>query len=242
MKIFITGASSGLGMHLVREFAGRGDTVWGIGRRSPGAVDTGSLPGGRFSYRTCDTTDRSAVRGIADEMMRAQFIPDIIILCAGGATEDILEGSFDLSRFEQNLDLNLLGALHWVEIFLPHFLERDRGTFAAVSSMGVLRETHRRRIGYSASKGALNKAFENLRMEYLPTGLRFVTFSMGRMTERGDTIGVSYREAARLIGRALASGRGSRTVSIPFKQFVLTRIASWVPERLFRGYIAGRET
>ena len=105
--------------------------------------------------------------------------------------------------------------------------------------MSVFIENHAKRTGYSASKLALNKTFENLRLEYLDTGVRFVIFNMGRMKEKKDLIGTSYSEAAALIVKILKENRRSNVFNIPFTQYLLTKIVQFVPKRMFGKYIRG---
>lgn len=233
-KIFISGASSGLGFHLARECISLGYTVWGIGRRKFDLDNIEPSLQKNFKYSLCDTTVKEQVKNTIEEMVRSNFIPDIAIFCAGSAVEDIREGNFELEKFKENFNVNLHGVLYWVELMLPFFLERNKGIFAGISSMSIYRENHNNRIGYSASKIALNKSFENLRLEYLNTGVKFVIFNMGRMKERNDLIGTSYAKAAALIVKILKSGKCSNTVNIPRTQYFLTKLAQFIPEEIFK--------
>lgn len=40
-----------------------------------------------------------------EEIIKADFIPDIAIFCAGSATDDIVEGNFKVGRFKENFTL-----------------------------------------------------------------------------------------------------------------------------------------
>lgn len=234
MKIFITGASSGLGSCLVKEFISQGDTVWGIGRRE---LKDARILKRDFRYSQCDITIYDQVKDTVEQMIKSDFVPDIVIFCAGSARDDIIESNFVAEKFKENFSVNLFGVLHWVELLLPHFLKRNRGIFAGISSMSIYRENHKNRIGYSASKLAINKSFENLHLEYLGTGIKFVIFNMGRMKEKKDLIGTSYAKAATTIIKILKSGRYSNVVSIPFTQYLLTRLLQFIPEKVFKNFI-----
>lgn len=237
MKIFITGASSGLGFYLAKEFMLQGDSVWGIGRRKFGPEDIETSIQKNFTYSRCDMTVDAQIKNTYEEMVKSDFIPDIVIFCAGSAAGDITGRNFVIDKFRENFSVNLFGVLYWVGLLLPHFLKRNKGIFAGISSMSIYRENHRKRIGYSASKLALNKSFENLRLEYLNTGINFIIFSMGRMKETKDLIGTSYARAAGLIVKVFRSRRIPQIVHIPFSQYFLTRIATYLPDWVFCNYL-----
>jgi NADP-dependent 3-hydroxy acid dehydrogenase YdfG len=235
MKIFISGASRGLGLCLANEFVKRQNTVWGIGR-SPLEKENPNFPAERFIYTQCDTCVYEETKNIFNEMLNLRFTPDIAVFCAGSATEDIIGNNFKVKEFRVNFELNLFGVLNWVEFLLPVFIKRNKGIFAGISSMSTYRENHRKRIGYSVSKLSLNKAFENMRMEYLNTGIRFGIFNMGRMGEEKGFIGTSYPEAACSIASVLESGNIPKVTNMPFLQWLLTKMTVYIPNRMYYKY------
>lgn len=244
MNVLITGTSRGLGAALVKYYLGRGDRVWGVGRS---AVDTGEDEG--YTYSACDVKKRDDVRRVIAEMGEADFVPDLVILNAGAATDDAgadSDAGLDLEKFTDNFQMNLFGSIYWVEELLPGFLKRGSGRFAAVSSLSVLIENHAGRVGYSASKAALAKTFENLRTEYFGSGVGFTVFYAGRMTEEGSLLGTTYDGAARLVARTMGCGESGdcgdsaappASVSFPTIQYLLTRVLTFVPTRVFRKYV-----
>lgn len=236
MKIFITGVSCGLGLALAKDFIHNGDFVWGIGRRQftlKGVKDKS------FRYSQCNTAKKDEVETVFNEMVADGFIPDIAIFCAGSVTDDIdnNNGKFVSCKFKENFDVNLFGLLYWVELLIPLFLDKNSGVFAVISSMSIYAENHGKRIGYSASRIALNKAFENFRQEYFGTEIKFKVFTMGRLKETEDFIGTSYKKASKSIVTRLKCKRNSNTFNIPYIQYLLTRIASFVPKKLFIKYL-----
>ena len=237
MKIFITGVSSGLGLYIAKEFLDSGDEVWGIGRRGFNLKEFDQSCQKKFRYEQCDTSNGEQVKSIFKKMVEADYIPDRIIFCAGSAVDDISESNFQLSRFKENYDVNLFGVLYWVELFLPYFIQRNKGSFSAISSMSIYRESRRGRIGYSSSRIAINKAFENLCLENSDSGVKFIVFNMGRMLQKSGVIGISYSNAAYRIHKIVKPSRCSRQINIPFSQYILTRIAQLIPKRIFKRYL-----
>jgi len=234
MKVLVTGASRGLGDALVGGYLSRGAQVWGVARSAaPERVPDGK----KFIYTQCDVRDADSIRMTAREMTEAGFIPDIAVFNAGAPTRDAAD-SFRFQSFRENFETNLFGAVIWVEEFLPHFLMRGSGVFAAISSQSVFRENHRDTVGYSASKLALTKAFENLRLQYLPTGLRFVTFHPGRMSAVNKSIiGTTYSKAARIICANTLAASPKAVVNFPALQYYMTRALRFVPDAIFHRFI-----
>ncbi|MFC1521987.1 SDR family NAD(P)-dependent oxidoreductase [Elusimicrobiota bacterium] len=236
MKLFITGMSSGLGLSLAKEFIALDDEVWGIGKRDLDVKSIDASAKGKSRYFKCDTANTQQVSDTFRQMIQADYIPDVVIFCAGSAADDVKEHVFSLEKFQENFNVNLFGILTWTEHFLPHFLKRNSGTFAAVSSMSAYRENHKCRMGYSASRIALNKTFENLSVEYCESGMRFIVFNMGRLLESEGIIGVTRSKAARRIRKIIKSSKRCAAVNIPFSQYVLTRMAQCIPDKLFKRY------
>lgn len=234
MKILLTGASKGLGAELALRYIAQGDVVWGVGRS---AVPAHVADGKSFIYTRCDVREPDAIRKTVREMLERGFLPDVAVFNAGAPTKDAA-GVFQFHGFRENFETNLYGTVVWVEELLPHFLERGSGVFAAISSQSVFRENHRDVVGYSASKLALSKAFENFRLQYLTSGVRFVTIHPGRMTPVKKTfIGTTYSNAARIICRVTTAKNPPAVVNFPALQYYMTRALSLIPDSLFHRFI-----
>lgn len=234
MKVLVTGASRGLGDALVQSYISRGAQVWGVARS---AAPARAPDGKQFIYTQCDVRDADSIRMTVREMTEAGFIPDIAVFNAGAPTRDVAD-SFGYRSFRENFETNLFGTIVWVEEFLPHFLLRGSGIFAAISSQSVFRENHKHVVGYSASKLALSKAFENLRLQYLPTGVKFVTFHPGRMSAQNKSIiGTTYTNAARIICGNTLAATPKAVVNFPALQYYMTRALRFVPDAIFHRFI-----
>lgn len=228
MKILITGASKGLGKSLTEEFIERGHYVWGIARTE--------LENPGFFYSRCDVSHLDEVKTVVSEMLEKDFIPDIIILNAGHSADDI-NTEFDYEKFRENFDVNLFGVLNFVNEFLPICLERKKGIFVAISSLSTYRENHKNRIGYSAAKLALSKSFENLRLQYCSSEIKFVVCNAGRMQSGKSFIGITYKDAAKLIVNKLIKERVPDIINFPRLQYFLTKILKLIPNKIFYKYI-----
>lgn len=234
MKVLVTGASRGLGDALVQMYLAQGAQVWGVARSAAPVRVPDNI---NFIYTRCDVRDADSIRRAAQDMKEAGFIPDIAVFNAGAPTKDAVD-TFRFQSFRDNFETNLFGTVIWVEEFLPHFIKRGSGVFAAVSSQSVFRENHRDNVGYSASKLALTKSFENLRLQYLTTGVRFVTFHPGRMSvENKSIIGTTYANAARIISANTLAASPKSVVNFPTLQYYMTRALRFVPDAVFHKFI-----
>jgi len=83
MNVFITGASSGIGAALAREFAARGATLGLVARRGE-ALDAmmARLPGRHRRY-ALDVTDRARLVEAGREFEQASGGADIVVANAG---------------------------------------------------------------------------------------------------------------------------------------------------------------
>lgn len=225
--LLITGVSSGLGLHLARQLLEDGDTVIGISRKSGTASEFSQilqLP--QFSYYPCDLSKTSDIdnfiRWARDKRMRFNGV----VLNAALIDNDMEGAQFNFEKFKLMIEVNLLGNIYLVSKTLP--LVNEGGTFVAISSLSTITDIDSSRIGYPASKAALNTAFQGLRLKF-PGSHRFVTVNFGRLVERsGSIFSATYQKAARKILRVIRSP-GRSTVSYPIRSAVVLRLLKMLP-------------
>lgn len=223
MNVFITGVTSGLGKALAREFLNKGYSVWGAGRRNLEESDK------NFYYSVCDIGKEEEVGRVYGEMKNRNFVPDIVILNAAIMKDDLIP-EFSYPIFKEIFNTNIFGAIKWIDVFLPLFLERKRGIFVAISSLSAYRPLNISKIAYPSSKAALSMAFRALRVHFTSSGLRFITFHIGRMEEKDGLIRVSYQKAAARIAKHLHFNKKSDVVDFPYIPTLITRISRFFPD------------
>lgn len=167
--ILITGASSGLGSGLAREFAGRGATL-GLCARRTERLDalaeelTESHPGAAVHLKPLDVTDHDRVFEVFDEFAAEWGHVDRIIVNAGiGAGKALGAGGF-----KQNLatiETNLVAGLAQIEAAMELFRRQESGHLVVMSSVSAFRGMRRSMTAYAASKAALAMLAEGLRAE-----------------------------------------------------------------------------
>lgn len=234
MKVLITGTSRGLGAAIACRMARCGHTVFGISRSGDRPPGWESSFNGRFWEG--NASSKELISGIALELRKADDVPDIFIFNAASMEEDLVDGRFDARISENVFKINYLGPLFWIEEFLPDFLERRSGIFAAVSSLVALRPLSKglHNVGYAASKAALSSTFDFFRLWHLYSGVKFLTFHFGRMGRpvRGVPC-VSYEKAADFFCRKL-NRPGNKTVfDYPYLSAAIYRFSRIVPDRVW---------
>ena len=109
LKVFITGASSGIGEALAVWYAGKGATL-GLAARRAGLLDelNQRLGGGHAVY-PLDVGDASALRAAADDFIARFGAPGIVIANAGVSAGTLTERVEDLAAFRRIMDTNVFG-------------------------------------------------------------------------------------------------------------------------------------
>lgn len=195
MHVYITGASSGIGESITREYLRRGASVTMVARRRSLLEKIANEAGGNSFVVEQDLTDIDHLTDpIADAEL--EFGPiDVLINNAGyqivqAAHETPWEDGENLIR------LNVLAPLKLTQHFLPKMMERRTGTIVDVSSMAGIAPTPGM-FFYNATKGALAAASEGLRAEVKPYGIHVVTVYPGPVESPLEARGrAAYEETA----------------------------------------------
>ncbi|MBF0274711.1 MAG: SDR family NAD(P)-dependent oxidoreductase [Nitrospinae bacterium] len=226
MKILITGTSRGLGYSLAKKYLHEGVEVIGISTTTPPNDLTQQL---NYFHFPVNLMDRGELHKALSSL---NILPDRVILNAGAAFDDNTD-KFSREEFQKNFSLNLDANMDIVSFFLPRFLENKKGTFAAVSSLSVIQEINPVRVGYSASKSALDITFQNLGISYRKSGINFVVFRAGRMEEKGGLLSEGYEDAASRIIKSLENNKNNSYVEeFPLLLASITRLVSILPQPL----------
>ena len=177
--VAITGASSGIGEALAREFLANGASVTLVARRKNLLEKIAQEAGGKTHVVAADLSD---VEHAADWLAPAQEALgpiDVLINNAGimmvGAT-----ASMDLAKCEELMRLDLLSPMRIMHTILPQMMARKSGVIVNISSAAALAPTPGI-IWYSAAKAGIAAASESLRGELaaLRCGVRVVTVYPG---------------------------------------------------------------
>lgn len=178
MKVFITGASSGIGEALAREFASRGATLGLVARRQE-VLDAliEELPGQHYSYPV-DVNDRDALIAAGRSFDAAVGGADIAIANAGISVGVKTEHYEDLAEFERVFATNVFAMASTFHAFIAPMKSRGRGTLVGIGSVAGIRGLPGSEA-YCASKSAVITYCESLRVEMKKVGVQVLTVSPG---------------------------------------------------------------
>lgn len=178
--VVITGASSGIGLEMARQFAAGGDRVYALARRLP---DTGNGPAalaaGDWFNMPLDVTDAEAAHQAVARIVAREGRIDILVQAAGYGLAGSVEAMTPADAAGQ-IGTNFLGACHLLGPVLACMRARKSGLIIQLGSVAGLLPIPFQAC-YSASKAALAALTMALANEVRPHGIRCM------LVQPGDT-------------------------------------------------------
>lgn len=230
LKIFITGASSGLGAALARHYGESGARLGLLGRRLGGLEAAAAGLDARL-YQT-DVRDADAMQAAAAAFLRDVGTPDIVIAAAGISVGTLTEEAEDLAVFRAVMDANVLGLAHTFQPFIDA-MQSNGGVLCGISSVAGVRGLPGGGA-YSASKAAATVYLEALRLELKGRGVAVVTVAPGYIDTPMTQINpyampfkMTAEVAAAKIARCIARRRAFTV--IPWQMAWVARLLKWLP-------------
>ncbi len=157
-RAVVTGGSSGIGKCIVKKFVRAGFQT-----ASCDINECNDLPGHFFSV---DLTKASQIKRFIQDVRETIGSPDILICNAGrGIHEKLVEGNPD--SWEEVFKLNVFSTFRLIRAFVPEMVKNGGGDVVLVSSVSSL-TTYPYGGIYSATKAAVDKLAETLRLEIQP--------------------------------------------------------------------------
>jgi len=172
----VTGATSGIGAAVSRRLSAEGATVIGIGRRGDALASEAHHAEGRFIPVCADLADpRARALAIAEIKERAPRI-DMLINNAGEAAY-ATPCELGAAGWHALFELNLHAAVELAVELAPRIA--PGGHLVNVSSVTARFAPNARFAAYAASKAALDRATEALRLELDPLGVHVTSLAPG---------------------------------------------------------------
>jgi short-subunit dehydrogenase len=186
MKVFITGASSGVGKALALEYAKRHDnkdTIIGlVARRGEHLQKVQSLLQETYKVKCTiyplDVRDSKALATAAENFMHQHGTPDVVIANAGVSRGTLTEHVEDIAAFQAIMDINVLGMVHTFQPFIAAMRKIGHGQLVGVASVAGIRGLPGAGA-YSASKAANISYLESLRIEMAASNIAVTTIAPG---------------------------------------------------------------
>lgn len=182
-NILITGASSGLGEGMAREFAARGRNLALCARRTErlDALKAELLakhPGIQVSVRALDVNDHAQVFSVFDAFAQELGSLDRIIVNAGvGQGKRVGTGHFATNV--QTAQTNFIAAIAQCEAAVGILRKQAQGHLVTISSMSAMRGLPKHLTVYAATKAGLATLTEGIRAELLGTPIKVSTIYPG---------------------------------------------------------------
>ncbi|KZV71058.1 NAD(P)-binding protein [Peniophora sp. CONT] len=169
-----TGASTGLGLALVKRILARGDCVIATAR-TPSKFD-GLLQGAPTDRIHTMALDVTAPFETIQQSMEAavkRFGRVDVLVNNAGTSDEIGPGEeIGVDTFRNVLNANLYGVVNCTNAILPHMRARKEGTIIIIGSRSAYRAEVPGLTAYSASKAAVHAYGETLAVEVKPMNIR----------------------------------------------------------------------
>jgi len=178
MRVFITGASSGIGAALARHYAAHGAHLGLVGRNEERLAALSKELGANCAIYVLDVRDPKALQQAAADFLAQFGAPDIVIANAGVSRGTLTEYAEDIAAFQAVMDINVMGMVHTFQPFIAAMKQAKNGSLVGIASVAGLRGIPGA-SAYSASKAAAISYLESLRVEVIGTGINVTTICPG---------------------------------------------------------------
>jgi short-subunit dehydrogenase len=246
LKVFLTGASSGLGEALARHYAAQGATLGLVARRAPElAALAASLAPATVATYAVDVRDADAMTRAGAEFVARFGAPDVVIGNAGVSRGTLTDHAEDLPAFRSVLETNVLGLVHTFHPFIAAMTAAGGGALAGIASVAGFRGLPGSGA-YCASKSAAITYLESLRVELRSRGVAVLTICPGfiatPLTARNPypmPFLIQADDAARRIARAIEQRR--RFCVVPLGMAIFARLLRVIPRPLYDRIVQNRK-
>jgi len=230
--VVVTGASSGIGLACVRNFASQGANVVLAARDIDKLHEISSELTKEFGVRSAvfksDVSREESCRALIEGTIEAFGRIDVLV-CNAGLSMRALFADVDLEVLRRLMDVNFWGMVYCCKYALK-YVQQSKGTIVGMSSVAGFKGLPGR-SGYSASKFAMQGFLESLRLETFQTGINILIASPGftasnirkvALGTKAESIGETNLSENRLMTAEEVASRIVRAVFLRRRSVVLT--------------------
>jgi len=240
LRVFITGASSGLGAALARQYAAQGATLGLLARRGESlAALISTLPHPeRHRAYAVDVRDHAAINEAAQAFLAHAGGVDVVIANAGISVGTLTEYAEDIAVFADIIATNVVATAATFAPFIAAMrAQRTPGRLVGIGSVAGVRGLPGAEA-YSASKAAVISYCESLRLEMKPHGIRVVTICPGYVDTPMTQVNpypmpflMAPEKFAAAAARVIAAGRSYAV--IPWQMGIVAKVLRLLPNPVY---------
>lgn len=234
-RIWLTGASSGIGLALAEQLAAQGHLLAVSARRAEPLEELARRFPGQILALPVDMTDAQAVRLTGQRIAQAWGALDWAILNAG-TCEYVDVNEFESAMFERVMQANVQGTVQCIEAALPLLRKGDQPRLVGVGSSVTFCPLPRA-AAYGASKAAMRYLFQSLELDLAQWQIGVTLVSPGfvqtPLTAANDfpmPMQVTSDAAASMIIKGIHKGK--REVSFPGPFIAVLKLLGSLPNSL----------
>ena len=234
MKILITGASSGLGAELARQYATTENELVLLARREEKLQALQNELSPQVKKITIVVADVTQFELLQQKIGKIGAV-DMVILNAGislGHSTHIPT----IAEFQNLYNVNILSNHAILEILLPLFQKQQSGTIVFISSLASLFTMPSSKV-YSSSKRALNAYAEGIRYKYKKDNIDVINilpgFIKSELTDKNSfrmPFILSTEDGVKKIRGAIEKKRGF--YPFPLRFYLIIKIVNLLPQFL----------
>jgi len=229
--VVITGASSGIGRALAKEFAAKSARL-SLGARRTDLLEQlqSELPETEMLILKTDVSNENDCRVLIEETIRRFGQIDVLINNAGISMRALFE-DVDTKVIRQLMDVNFYGTVYCSKYALPHLLKTKGSLVGVISIAGYVGLPGR--TGYSASKFAIRGFLDTIRIENLKKGLHVLVAAPGftasevrkvALTNDGSQQGETPRDESKMMSSEECAKHIVRAIEKRKRELILTFI------------------
>ncbi|MEN9480516.1 MAG: hypothetical protein RLZZ298_1911 [Pseudomonadota bacterium] len=234
-RVWLVGASSGIGAALAQELARRGARV-ALSARN--AEKLHALNIAEALILPCDATDVASLATARDQLLLAWWGVDLVIYLAGDY-QPMRADDFDLARAEKIIEVNFLAAMRLTASVLPDL--KAGGGIAFVASVAGYRGLPKA-LAYGPGKAALIHFAEVLHLDLAPKNIGVWVINPGfvatQLTAQNDfTMPALMTPEAAAIATVNGLKAGKFEIHFPKRFTRFMKFMALLPYRLYFPFI-----
>lgn len=232
-KVWIIGASTGMGAALAKELCSLGAAVT-ISARDKEKLN--QVSANQMAIIPLDIRDRTAVKAAANNYLEEHGAFDVIVLMAG-YWQQMNAFNFSYDEFRQHQEVNLLGFASCIDAVLPSMIATNNGMLVGISSVAGFRGLSGS-IAYGPSKAAQLNLLESLRIDLKQTNVKVLTVAPGFVTTpltAKNEFSMPFLISAETAAKKIVAGmeKNKAEIVFPWQMKLIMGVARLIPSGIW---------